>query len=210
MKCTNCGAEFLNGAQFCTNCGMRQPVASQQQATQGILKHNQYYSQIMSGTEKGWVIAFNIICFLTAFTCFPEMFVTRKLLFLADASIYFVAGILILLWKSWIASMLITGYAFVATLLCLTSGEAPKGVLALICGVKATMVLYKAAKAYREYHRQVIQGQRNQDVMAMQMSQGVYDRDGKRKKERTIAVAAHVQGKEAAQQQKTMIQKLIC
>lgn len=125
---------------------------------QDFLTFTQYYNQTTTVGKKRWVKAVTIICFLKIAICIAS-FVSEGTEALIEAVAYLIGTVLIGVRKNWIFSLAFTAHLLFRIVMPVGLGEKIGAIVALVCGVGATIILYKAEKAYIEYNQQAMQSQ---------------------------------------------------
>ena len=160
MLCKTCGAQIDDGCNICNYCGAEQtqppqPYADYQQPyTQPVnfdMTREEFFKQYMSKKSYSSINTFSIICFISAALAAVSAVAFMNIFAILDIVLFLVCGILLRSKKQLVYAVIPAAYGAFGTILSLTMGGAPTGIVALILGVQCVMNLSKAEKAYKNF-----------------------------------------------------------
>lgn len=114
------------------------------------INYKDFYNAYASKKTKNWVIAFTVVCFITAATSVLSL-ISGNVFSLIDIIFYIICGILLLSLKKWGVALAATIYSSIGTILIVLEAGAATGIAALVCGIFCIVQLRKVNTAFKEY-----------------------------------------------------------
>ncbi len=125
------------------------PVPSYNQ--QGVMSKKEFYNAVASKNTKSTLIILAVLCFFSAAVGLVLLFSYNNLYSILDVLLLTTLGVLLLVLKHWIVSLIIACYAVFGSIITLINGGNFTGILVIIGGVMVTIALKKINKAYADY-----------------------------------------------------------